>query len=309
VSPAEAPIQHRVAGNGIELSILELGPADAPCVVMLHGLRDTAWSLLPVAGHLAEHPAHPFRVLICELRGHGASNHSAAYSMSDFLLDLHAVINTLAPQGCALFGHSLGGHIVTKYAALFHELVTALVIVEGLGPPRRPHEGDDVAELQAYRNMLLTRAIARDGPGKPIADIDEVVNRLCRNNPRLDASAAVEFAAHLVNESMDGLLWAFDPRANSVFLGTSTTDNMRFWRQVRAPACIVSGTLSHEYWGREMGDETFTGRFAEGEMEQRINLFPNAQHHWFEHSGHMVHYDEPDRLARLTRKFLEENHV
>ena len=40
---------HVVAGHHLDLSVLELGPQDAPCVVMLHGLRDSAYSLLPVA--------------------------------------------------------------------------------------------------------------------------------------------------------------------------------------------------------------------------------------------------------------------
>ena len=73
-----------------------------------------------------------------------------------------------------------------------------------------------------------------------------------------------------------------------------------------AEACIVSGALSYEYWGSQLGSD---GRFREGEMEERVGHFPNAEHHWFDHSGHMVHYDEPDRLANTLRTFLEKHYV
>jgi pimeloyl-ACP methyl ester carboxylesterase len=183
------------------------------------------------------------------------------------------------------------------------------LVVEGLGPPKRPHEGDEALEIKAYRDMLLSRVAARPSSGKPIIDIEDVVGRLCRNNPRLDPNQAGQIAPHLVTEVDGALSWAFDSRANSVFVGSNYADNARFWRQVQAPTCLISGTLSYQYWGREMASPDFNGHFAEGEMEARADHFANHEHHWFEHSGHMVHYDEPDRLGVLARNFLEQNYV
>jgi pimeloyl-ACP methyl ester carboxylesterase len=271
---------------------------------MVHGLRDTAWALLPVARYLAP----GYRVLLPELRGHGESSTSDAYAMPNFLLDLRAVLDALATPPCALFGHSLGGHIVTKFAALFPELVNAVIVAEGLGPPRRPHEGDAAREVARYRGLLEAR-LGHTGRGKPIAGLDDVVARLCRNNPRLDPNQAERLAPHLIRDSDNGPVWAFDARASAVFLGTSREQDAKFWSRIEAPTCIVTGVLAHEYWGREMPDAEFTGHFAEGEMEQRLQSFRNHQHHWFEHSGHMVHYDEPDRLGELCKTFLETHHV
>ena len=291
-----------VDAGDVTLSVLRLGAGGGRPVVMVHGLRDTAWSLLRVAQPLAQRGSEVF---ICELRGHGASSRSDAYGMPNFLLDLHSVMQQFAPQGANLFGHSLGGHIVAKYAALFPELTRSVILVEGLGPPRRPHEGDEAAELQAYRDMLLNRLTQRASRGRPIADIEDVIQRLCRNNPRLQPDHAREFAPHLVTEHNGTFRWAFDARANAVFIGSSRADNERFWRNVQAPTSIVSGALSYEYWGREMN----AGQFAEGELESRAALFPNAEHHWFDQSGHMVHYDEPARLVDHYQQFLETNNV
>ncbi len=300
------PEQLQLISGQTRINLLAEGNQNNPPVIMLHGLRDTAWSLLPVARKLAA-PTQThagYRVYIMELRGHGASDRSEGYSMPNFLADLYRAVEAYGHQHCALFGHSLGGHLVTKFAALFPEQVQTLLLIEGMGPPRRPHEGHEVAEVQAYREMLLARLIRREKRSRPISSIEEVRQKLLKNNPRMSDILAAEIAPHLTRTVDGELAWAFDPAASSVFIGGG--DNERFWKNVTAPTCIVSGTLSYEYWGRELPDAIFTGRFAEGEMEQRVSQFNNAEHHWFDQSGHMVHYDEPERLAKLCRTFLEK---
>ncbi len=142
-----------------------------------------------------------------------------------------------------------------------------------------------------------------------IPDLEDVVTRLQRNNPRLDPELARSIAPHLTRTTQAGLRWAFDSRASSVFIGTTEEVNELFWSQIQAPTCVISGALSYEYWGSEMSGPDFDGRFAEGEMEQRAAIIPNHEHHWFDRSGHMVHYDEPDRLGQMCRSFLENLNV
>lgn len=304
-------IAHKIRGNDLDLNVLEVGQTNAPTIVLVHGLRDTAHALLPLAKHLSDKNTgtHAYRVLIAELRGHGESDTSSAYSMPNFILDLHTVIQDLVEDNCALFGHSLGGHIVSKYAALFPETIRALIVAEGLGPPQRPHEGDPDKELAVYREMLLTRLGTQPRRSKPIKDLEDVAQRLLKNNPRIQISEARRLAPHMVRSTENGYIWAFDSRASSVFVGAQASEDRRFLQKVRAPTCIISGALSYEYWGREMAQEDFTGHFAEGEIEARAALFQHHEHHWFEQSGHMIHYDEPQRLAELCQQFLEKQYV
>ena len=51
--------------------------------------------------------------------------------------------------------------------------------------------------------------------------------------------------------------------------------------------------------GAEMGNDTFDGRFAEKEIQQRVDIFNDCEHHWFENSGHMVYYDELGCMANV----------
>lgn len=306
---------HTIRGSDIDLNVLEIGVENSTTVVLVHGLRDSAHALVPLARHLSDENTgtKAYRVLITELRGHGASDSSSAYAMPNFILDLHAVVEALTDGTGALFGHSLGGHVVSKYAALFPEFAKAIIVAEGLGPPKRTYADDAAMEVAVYREMLLSRLGRRGDSGgrtkRPIKDLEDVTARLLRNNPRMQTDAAKQLAPYLVKSTSIGLQWAFDSRASSVFIGSDESENRRFWRQVRASVCVISGTLSYEYWGPQMAQADFSGHFAEGEMEARAQLFQHHEHHWFERSGHMIHYDEPERLAILCQQFLEKHHV
>lgn len=295
------PTQQNLMSDDVRLNVLTLGAAQAPPLVMLHGLRDVAWGLLPIAVPLA----HRFHILLPELRGHGASDHPGAYAMANFLYDLRQVLDQLTSVPAVLFGHSLGGQIVSRFAAIFPELTRAAIIVEGLGPPARPHEGDPVAEIAAYREQLLGR-LGRGQHRRSLPSFEYAAERLLKNNPRMDPALAHTLARRAVREMSDGQLsWAFDSTASSVFVGTSREEGARFWRQVACPVLAISGALSHEYWGGEIKKVGISGQFADGEMERRVANFKDHEHVWFDGSGHMVHYDEPERLTRTVTGFLE----
>lgn len=295
-----APRQHRLTVAGVGLSVLELGDADAPPLVMLHGMRDVAWSLLPVAETLARN----HRVLLPELRGHGASDQPGNYGIDQFLFDLYHVAEQLSATRAVLFGHSLGGQITARYAALFPDRVRALVVVEGLGPPARPGEADGAAQLRGHGEHLLN-VLAIGQAQRPLPDEAFAAERLLANNPRLDPAYARELAHHATRRNGAGeLVWAFDPRVRSVFLGIPPGDAERYWRQVRCPTLVVTGDLAHEYWRTQMSLE-WDGTFAPGELDARVRCFAAAQHVAFANAGHMVHYDCAPALTRAVIDFLE----
>ncbi|MDA1073480.1 MAG: alpha/beta hydrolase [Proteobacteria bacterium] len=298
------PAQHQITAAGVGLNVLSLGDPDLPTLVMVHGLRDVAWSLIPIAEPLTDR----YHVLLPELRGHGASDKPNAYSNENFVYDLYCVIQQLASQPVVLLGHSLGGHISYRYAAVFPEQVKALVLVEGLGPPRSLERDPALSPLAYYRQRLL-EMFANEPDRRPLPGYEFAAERLQKNNPRLDPHQAQIIARKAVLKGEDGQLrWAFDSRAQSVFVNVSQTQPEDFWRQVQCPTLVISGDLAHEYWGtRRPSEEHYDGAYAPGEMEARAAIFPRGEHLHFKQSGHMVHYDEPARLTMETRSFLEKH--
>jgi len=293
--------QHWVDANGVRLSVLSLGADDAPPLIMLHGMRDLAAGLLPVAEPLAAR----YRVILPELRGHGASDQPGAYTFDHFLFDLHRVMDSLALPAAHFLGHSLGGQILVRFAAVFPARVRTAIVVEGLGPPDRPGDDDEGSWLAGHgRHLLDVLAIPRRQRALP--SVQFAAERLLANNPRLDAARALTLASQATRRNAEGeLLWAFDPRVRGVFVArTRRIDTEPYWRNVRCPALIVSGDLAHEYWRSQIGLE-WDGRFAPGELEARIRCFPDHEHAPMSGSGHMVHFDEPEALTRAVADFLE----
>lgn len=295
-----APRRQRLEVNGVGLSVLEVGAPDAPPLLMLHGMRDVAWSLLPIAEVLSER----YRVVLPELRGHGDSDQPGNYTIDHFVFDLYHVSERVGAGSAVLFGHSLGGQIAARYAALYPDRARATVLVEGLGPPARPGD-DDPRRLVTGHGAQLLQVLAISQYQRPLPNLDFGAERLLANNPRLTPERARALAERATRSSADGdRVWAFDPRVRSVFLGIPKGDAKRYWRQVLCPTLIVSGGLAGEYWRAQMPME-WSGEHAPDELEACIAQFPDAEHVAFADAGHMVHYDCPDALTRVTMDFLE----
>jgi pimeloyl-ACP methyl ester carboxylesterase len=136
--PKLAPAQEEermVDVDGVATHCLIAGPANAPHVVLVHGLGGslTTWALNLAA--LSEQ----FRICALDLVGAGDSAKPATdYSVLALAAFLARFLDALGPEWrrVSLVGHSLGGSIILTFAQQHPERVERLVIVDsaGLGP-------------------------------------------------------------------------------------------------------------------------------------------------------------------------------
>jgi pimeloyl-ACP methyl ester carboxylesterase len=289
-----------VRSQDVALNVLTVGRPERPPLVMVHGIRDVAMSLVPIAERLAD----AWYVVLPDLRGHGDSDKPGHYAMPQFVWDLHRVIEDLRLERPAILGHSLGGHVVAYYAALFPEIPRALVIAEGLGPPDRPQDVDPHARFAAQRAQLLgTMAITPLTRALP--SIEFAAERLRINNHRLTAAHATWLAEHCTAVDADGgRRWKFDPRAGELWLGNDPDANRQRWRAIRCPTLVITGGQAHEYWTAQMPIPGWDGRYRTADLAARLACFADAEHVSIEQAGHMLHFDAPDELAATVRDFL-----
>ena len=100
------------------------GPANAPVVVMIHGLGGSLSVWDGVAARLPRH-----RLLRMDLRGHGQSDVPAApYAMGTLIRDVERLIDHFALKETVLLGVSLGGLIAQGLAVKRMDLVRGLVL-------------------------------------------------------------------------------------------------------------------------------------------------------------------------------------
>jgi 3-oxoadipate enol-lactonase len=135
-----------VEAGGVRLACRVWGDPGGSAVVLLHGMGKSGSDWDAVARELAR--GH--RVYVPDLRGHGCSDRSQAYSFELMRDDLAALVEELGLDRCSLVGHSMGGVVAYLYAAAYPERVARLVLEDVSAPvprnrsaPQRPdHEPD-----------------------------------------------------------------------------------------------------------------------------------------------------------------------
>ena len=83
-------------------------------LVLVHGITESRRTWDPLLAPLL---AAGYRVIAVDLRGHGGSSRVAPYDLGTMAADLGAVLQVEGADDALLVGHSLGGAVVSAYAA------------------------------------------------------------------------------------------------------------------------------------------------------------------------------------------------
>ena len=121
--------------DGAQLSALAMGPADAPAVVMLHGL--VAGNMASWYSSIASKLSADRRVLLYDQRGHGGSSLPVSgFDLDQQARDLQAVLvhYKLGSTPVDVVGHSMGALITLHFALAQPEQVRRLVLVDAPMP-------------------------------------------------------------------------------------------------------------------------------------------------------------------------------
>jgi pimeloyl-ACP methyl ester carboxylesterase len=236
-------------------------------------------------------------VLALDLRGYGRTESPVvdAYWFPDYLGDLDAVLHSLAPSRAVdLLGHSMGGNISMIYAGVRPERIRRLINLEGFGLPES-NPADAPARYGAWLDQLQSEQTM-----PTFADREAVARRLARNNPRLSSDKAAWLAEHWADGPEGQLRVLGDPahkRVNPVLYRAQ--EAQACWARISAPVLWVEGkqTEAERFWG---------GRYTLAEFHRRLDVVPQVQRAVVYDAGHMLHHDQPEVLAGLVVRFLEE---
>ena len=251
--------------SGITVSYVEAGPADAPPLLLLHGLGDTSrsWSLM-----LPE-LAKTHRVYAFDQRGHGGTSSPACcYTLADLAYDAVAFLDAMKIDRASIAGHSLGSFVAQSVAAQYPERVNRLVLIGSA----------DTTYGMELLEWLLEQAGTFDR-APTAAFIDEWQ----QNAAPVDA----EFLAHVKRETAIVRPHVWKQIARTLM----TEDQRRFVREIDAPVLILWGEKDHG--------------FLLANQQRLQQLLPHAQFRAYEGLGHNPHWESPALVARDMRAFLE----
>ncbi|MGX7872287.1 alpha/beta fold hydrolase [Mesorhizobium sp. ORM6] len=134
--------------GGLEIAYVEIAGTE-PALLLVHGFTDTSRSYSLLAPHLAGH-----RLIMPDLRGHGASQAGRGFGIADFADDIAGLIRRLRLDRPVVIGHSLGAMVAIALAARHDELVGGLVVLAGTLKPDFASDHPLVAGVQALRDPI-----------------------------------------------------------------------------------------------------------------------------------------------------------
>ena len=125
--------------DDVRLAYEVVGAENETALVLIHGLGDRRELWKGIVPGVAEEQ----RILTYDLRGHGESDVPAdpsAYSMSIFVDDLRALLDSLGVFRARLAGFSLGGAVAVHFALRHPERTIALAMINANAAARDPGE-------------------------------------------------------------------------------------------------------------------------------------------------------------------------
>ncbi|HYU70886.1 MAG TPA: alpha/beta hydrolase [Burkholderiales bacterium] len=266
------------------------GEERATKLFMLHGWMDVSASFQFLVDALRGN----WRVIAPDWRGFGLSEwaKSDGYWFPDYFADLDRLLEHFQPDSPAvLVGHSMGGNVAAMYAGIRAERVAKLVNLEGLGltgtraekaPERYARWLAELREKPAFRDYENFEALAE---------------RLRGNNSRLSVEKAAFLARHWGRSKPDGRVeLASDPAhklVNPVLYRVEEAEAC--WRKVAAPVLWVVGAESKAAEFLKLSPQDLAARKA---------CFRHLTERVIPEAGHMLHHDQPERLAAVIEEFL-----
>ena len=279
-------------------------PGVAP-LLLVHGWMDVAASYQFIVDALPDGFADARQIIAPDWRGYGQTTGPALdnYSTAEYMADLDFLLDHYAgAQPVDLAGHSMGGNVAMQYAGARPQRIRRLVNLEGFGgPDTRPEEAPDryaqwFDELKAFHRGELAL--------RPYDSVEGVARRLAKTNPRLARDAqgqarALWLARHWSAPDADGR-WAIlgDPAHKIINAQLFRSDELReLYKRLTMPVmCVEAVHDALERWWK--------GRFSIDEYHQRLKLIPDCRVEVIADAGHMLHHDQPERLAQLLEEFL-----
>jgi len=266
------------------------GEAGRPKLFMLHGWMDVSASFQ----FLVDALQGDWQVIAPDWRGYGLSAWGPAdsYWFPDYMGDLDRLLARFEPDApVALIGHSMGGNIASMYAGVRPGRVARLVNLEGFGMSR----SEPSKAPARYAKWLAQLA---DKPGfRDYADFTELAARMRAGNPRLSEARSLYLAQHWGRQNAAGRVELRSDPAHKLInpVAYQLEEAMACWRNVSARVLWIYGVESNTM--ERM-------RINSADHDARKACFRDLQAHVLNEAGHMLHHDQPERLAALIEAFL-----
>jgi pimeloyl-ACP methyl ester carboxylesterase len=274
------PYEQFIEVDGRKLNYVELGDADKPVLLFVHGImgtwRNWVFNLLPFADR--------YRVIALDLPGFGLSEMPAGeFSLENYAGTIKTFLGQLGVNKVTLIGNSMGGHVGTLVAKKFPEILEKLILVDPSGFSTSTERLRKLAPLARLLEPFL-----KIGPGlrKFVASsrfLAGIFTKIVLWRPRQVSSELI--LVLLAGIGKPGFL----PAVHTI----SHTPVKHFPGDVTAETVII--------WGRN--DSLIPKRDA----FKFAKMIPQAQLVLIDDVGHIPMFEKPAEFNALIARFAPES--
>jgi pimeloyl-ACP methyl ester carboxylesterase len=166
-------------GGGLVMHVRDVGPRDAPVLVLLHGSNASLHTWEEWAARLGSR----WRIVTLDQIGHGLTGPSPArrYDAAAFVDTLTRLLDAKGIERAVIGGNSMGGGVAWRFALARPERVQGLLLVNAVGAPvaaqGSPPLGFRLARLPIAREAMLRftpRALVASGLRDSVAQPDAI---------------------------------------------------------------------------------------------------------------------------------------
>ena len=252
----------------MKLHFKKLGSGDP--ILILHGLFGISDNWITIAKSLAK----KHLVYLLDMRNHGRSPHTAAFTYADMVEDIYEFLTDMRLRQVSIIGHSMGGKTAMNFAQEYPHRINKLIIID-ISPRKYP---------VFHRNIidgLLTLDISKLNSRK---DADEKLTE------KISSRRIRQFLLKNLTRNDDGF---FTWRINLPVIAESLSEigaEIKSKSSFSTPTLFIRGGKS-EYIG-ESDFQLIQDQFTNSE----IITIPGASH-W-------VHSEAPEEVFKVIDAFL-----
>ena len=248
----------------------ELGQGEP--FIILHGLFGNSDNWLTLAKEYAQH----FRVIIVDLRNHGASPHSDLFTQEAMAADLCILCEKLSLKAPSVLGHSMGGKVAMQLSKMIQ---LKKLIVADIGVKYFPVHHQRI--LEGLNQMDFDKVKSR-------ADADTSLSPFVPNDPER------QFLLKNLKRNVDGFQWKIN-------LPIITTQIANIGQEVLTGVPNATRTL-FIYGGA-------SNYVLEEDIPKIKEVFSNSIFEKIDGAGHWLHAEQPKEFFSKTIDFLLNHEV
>jgi pimeloyl-ACP methyl ester carboxylesterase len=276
-----------------------------PPLVLLHGWMDVAASYQFMVDAFSSAFMQGRTIIAPDWRGFGQSTALGSsappdcFWFPDYLADLDFLLDHYAGgQAVDLAGHSMGGNVAMNYAGARPARIRKLVNLEAFGmaatqPAQAP------GRYAKWMDELKSLQRGEMAP-KSYNDVSGVARRLMRTNPRLSQERADWLASHWARPDAEGRWQILGEAGHKVISANlyQAEETLALYKCISAPLLMV-----------EASDDSLAGwwkgKYSLADYHERLQQVAQCRVAVIPDTGHMLHHDQPERLALLLQDFLD----